>query len=147
MTLRLTAIPRPSILAGMKLMANEDSCAPLLDFLRGSLGRKRERILDFASRPRSRRKFLDLLYHELGDLLDPSCIVPALPEAAWRQPALRFRPPSDFGVAIASLRQAHQHLEHRELVITLDGRHGYWRDETFDDLEKLVVVRPTSAGS
>jgi len=115
----------------------------LIAFLGGSLGTKRERILDFVARPKTRRKFMDMLYHQLGEYFDRACLVSALPETAWRQPAFRFSPPSDFGVVVASLRQAHQQLDQPELVITQDGRYGFWRDETYVDLEMLVVARPT----
>jgi len=112
----------------------------LLVFLRGSLGAKRERTLDFAGRAKAHGKFLDLLYHELGGLFRKSNIVAQLPETAWALPAFRFRPPGDFGMRIASLRAAYLEDEQNELVITVEGRYGYWRDQTYADLETLVVA-------
>jgi len=112
----------------------------LLVFLRGSLGAKRDRILDFAGRPKAHTKFLDLLYHQLGGLFRESSIVAKLPDRAWVLPAFRFKPREAFGVPIANLRAAYLEAGQNELVITTDGRYGYWRDETYVDLETLVIA-------
>ena len=117
-----------------------DAGDALLVFLRGSLGPKRERILDFAGRPKARAKFLDLLYHQLGGLFRKSSVVARLPDAAWKLPALRFKPPEDFGVPIRSFRTAYDEAGQNELVITSDGRYGYWRDETYVDSEALIIA-------
>ena len=114
--------------------------ATLLTFLRGSLGAKRERVVDFVARPKSREKFLALLDHQLGALFDSRCIVRELPSAAWQSPALRFRPPADFGIPAGSLREAFDELGQSELVVTADGRYGYWRDETYVDSTVLVAA-------
>ena len=112
----------------------------LLAFLRGSLGEKRARILDFASRPRARSKFIGMLYHELVSYFRDDSIVRQLPAEAWNQPGFRFRPPLEVGVPVATLRVAYGENEPGELVITADGRYGYWRDETYADLETLVIA-------
>jgi len=124
-----------------------DAGDALLVFLRGSLGPKRDRILDFAARPKAHAKFLDLLYHQLGELFRASCVVARLPDAAWNQSAFRFKPPDDFGVPVTSLRAAYGELGENELVITTDGRYGYWRDETYVDSETLVIVDLSRANS
>jgi hypothetical protein len=112
----------------------------LLVFLRGSLGAKRDRILDFAGRPKAHTKFLDLLYHQLGGLFRESVIVAQLPDGAWQLPAFRFKPRDTFGVPVTNLRAAYLEDGQNELVITTDGRYGYWRDETYVDLETLVIA-------
>lgn len=117
----------------------------LLAFLRASLGDKRDRIVDFATRPKARSKFLDLLYHQLGGLFRRSCIVPQLPGVAWRQPAFRFRPRNDFGIPVSSLRAAYEEGGQNELVVTADARFGYWRDETHADSETLVIAVPADS--
>lgn len=117
----------------------------LLVFLHGSLAAKRARVVDFASRAKTRSKFLDLLYHQLGDLVRPSSIVEQLPSLAWSQPALRFKPPAEFGAAVGTLREAHAQGGQNELVITADGRFGYWRDETYVDSEILLIAGPSGS--
>jgi len=67
------------------------------------LGAKRDRTIDFATRPKARPKFLDLLYHQLGGLFRPACIVGRLPDTAWAQPAYRFSPPHEFGASLQTL--------------------------------------------
>lgn len=112
----------------------------LLIFLRGTLGNKRARILDFAARPKARTKFLELLYHQLGGHFRESSVVAQLPEGAWVTPAFRFKPRETYGVPVANLRAAYLEDGQNELVITTGGRYGYWRDETSVDLETLVVA-------
>jgi hypothetical protein len=117
----------------------------LLAFLRGSLGAKRDRLLDFVARSKSRSKFIALLYHELGGLFDSACVVPDLPGAAWITPALRFRSVSEFGTSVRTFKSAYDELAQAELVVTIDARYGFWRDETFVDSEILVVARKVSS--
>jgi hypothetical protein len=114
----------------------------LLEFLEGCLAAKRRRVLDLARRPKARAKFLELLHHQLGDLFREACVVDQLPDAAWVTPALRFKPPREFGLPVTSLRAAYTDGGQNELVITVDGRYGYWRDEVIVDSERLVIVGP-----
>lgn len=118
----------------------------LLVFLGGSLGAKRDRILDFVGRSKARAKFLDLLYHQLGGFFRQACVVSQLPSSAWTRPAFRFKPREEFGLPVASLRAAYVEAGQNELVITADGRYGYWRDETYADSETLVVADLGDAG-
>ena len=117
----------------------------LLAFLRGCLGAKRDRVLDFVSRPKARAKFLAMLYHELPEFLDQACVVTNLPSAAWTQMALRFAPPNEFGIAVPTLRQAFDELVQPELVVTIDARYGFWGDETIVDAQILIAARPTKS--
>ena len=118
----------------------------LLVFLRGSLGAKRDRILDFARRPKAHTKFLDLLYHQLGGLFRTSSVVAQLPDGAWALPAFRFKPREGFGVPVANLKAAYDEGGQNELLITTDGRYGYWRDETYLDSETLVIADLSKSG-
>lgn len=120
-----------------RMMTAEDA---LLAFLAGSLGAKRERLLDFVRRPNARSKFLELLHHELGGLFEDGNVVRSLPAHAWQQTAFRFMPPHDFGLPVRSLRDAYTQQLTNELVVTGDGIYGYWRDETYVDAEVLVVA-------
>lgn len=110
----------------------------LLVFLRGSLGTKQDRIVDFATRPKARAKFLALLYHQLGALFRESSVVARLPDRVWALPAFRFTPPDGFGAPISRLRTAYDEDGQNELVITADGLYGYWRDEIYADSEVLI---------
>ena len=113
----------------------------LVQFLEQTVALKRERVLDFAVRRKTREKFLALLHHQLGEVFDPGCVVKTLPESAWSQPARRFHPPNVFGEEAATLRRAHEGPGDSELVITSDGRFGFWRDEFRSD---AVLVQATS---
>jgi hypothetical protein len=123
-----------------------DADEALLVFLRGSLDAKRDRILDFVGHPKGHAKFLDLLYHQLGGLFRKSNVVPQLPDGAWALPAFRFKPQEGFGIPVANLRAAYDEDGQSELVITTDGRYGYWRDETYVDSETLVIADVRKSG-
>ena len=118
----------------------------LLVFLRGTLSAKKDRILDFAGRPKAHTKFLDLLYHQLGGLFRKSGVVAQLPDDAWTLPAFRFKPRETFGIPVANLRAAYLEDGQNELVITTNGRYGYWRAETYVDSEILVVADLSKSG-
>ena len=83
------------------------------------------------------------MYHQLGGLFRHSCVVAELPDAAWVQPALRFKPPRHFGLPVPTLRAAYLENGQNELVISSDGRFGFWRDETYADSETLVIAELT----
>jgi hypothetical protein len=88
-----------------------------------------------------------LLYHQLGGLFRKSGVVVQLPDGAWALPAFRFKPREGFGVPVANLRAAYDEGGQNELLITADGRYGYWRDETYVDSETLVVADLSKSGT
>jgi hypothetical protein len=107
---------------------------------------KRDRILDFAGRPESHTKFLNLLYHQLGEFFRKSNVVAQLPDGAWALSAFRFEPQEGFGIPVTNLRTAYDEDGQNELVITTDGRYGYWRDETYADSETQVIADLSKSG-
>jgi hypothetical protein len=110
-------------------------------FVRAVFAEKRDRAVDFIRRPRARLKFLALLCHQLGSLFRADSLKTALPADAWSLPAFRFRVRA-FGESVSSLRAAFEEGAQEELVITVDGRFGYWRDEDLVDSETLVAADP-----
>jgi len=92
---------------------------------------------DVVSSPQ-RLRLLDLLFHELSSYFREASIVTQLPNGAWARPAFRFKPGAGFGLPVANLRAAYVEDGQSELVITADGRYGYWRDETYTDSELLL---------
>jgi hypothetical protein len=64
-------------------------------------------------------------------------------DAAWNAPAYRFKSPEEVGTPVPTLRTLYQACGQNELVITSDGRYGYWRDETYTDAETLIAAKPT----
>jgi hypothetical protein len=109
----------------------------LQQFLERALCHHKERYLDFITRPKARNKFLQSLYHELEDCFDASRSVKSLPAVALDSPALQYQPPKDFGVPLASLREALESEDDSFLAITLDGTAGIFQPETFRDSRLL----------
>ncbi len=118
--------------------------ATLQEFLRSTVAKsRRDRLIEFASKPKTRPKFLDLMYHDMGSLFDSSVTVEALPEEAWSQPGLAFAPPATFGAPYPTLRDAfdaHANDDTGCLIITLNGEFGAWFDHTYVDTCAFVRV-------
>ena len=113
-----------------------DARETLVWFLRRALAVKRERLCDFASKPKTQDKFLAELYHRFGSYVASSTTVPDLPASAWAMPALAFGGALEFGKAFDSLREAWETVDLHQgaLVISADGRFGVWCDHhRFDD--------------
>ena len=51
-----------------------------------------------------------------------------------------------FGIPVTNLRTAYDEDGQNELVITTDGRYGYWRDETYADSETQVIADLSKSG-
>jgi hypothetical protein len=119
----------------------------LIQFLESALAKKRDRICGFASKPKTQRKFFDLLYHSLGQHFSPSTVVSELPEVAWCSPALAFVAPDQFGVQVSSLREAYDQFGEGEgaLLISADSRFGIWCDHTYVDDRVFVTLEPNAA--
>ena len=86
-----------------------------------ALPEKRVRHLDLISRPNSRRKFLDTLYHELEAHLDPSKRVKQLSAKQLALPGFRFDHHHDFGEAIDTLAKVYTSFDEDFLVVSTDG--------------------------
>jgi len=124
-----------------------DARAALIQFLRAALSEKRDRVCEFASKRKTEAKFFDLLYHSLGQYFAPSMVVAELPDVAWSSPALAFVAPDQFGLPVASLREAYDRFGEGEgaLLITDDSRFGIWCDHTYVDERVFVTAQPAAA--
>ncbi|RBP45736.1 hypothetical protein DES53_102118 [Roseimicrobium gellanilyticum] len=109
----------------------------LQQFLERALCRRKDRYLDFIARPKSRGKFLEAIYHELEYCFDASRSVKSLPAQILDLPALRYKPPKDFGVPMVTLREAFKSEDESFLAISLDGTSGIFQPETFRDSRLL----------
>ena len=105
----------------------------LLVFLDRALARKKERVIGFASKRKTRTKFLDMLYHQLPALFDERVVVEDLPERAWKAPAYLFIPPDEFGGVGHALGDVFEAEDGPILCISSDGRYGFFKDETYVD--------------
>jgi hypothetical protein len=110
----------------------------LAKFLAATMTDKVERFVGFARSPKHQKKILDALYHDFSKLLNRALIVRGLPDVAWDLPALIFRPPRQFGAPAPTLRAAHTQMLTPILVITLNGKYGFYREEDYLDTELLL---------
>ena len=108
-----------------------DATEALTKLLSTSLSHKRERYVDFASRPKAQKKLLNDLYHKLIDCFDPKHIVSQLPASAWSTPAYGYAPPRTFGVRWSSLKDAilDRGSDDAYLLVTEDGLYGVYCQE------------------
>ena len=60
-----------------------DPTEALTRLLSASLVRRRDRYVEFVSRPKAHKKFLNEFYHQLADCFDPRHVVAELPANAW----------------------------------------------------------------
>lgn len=110
-----------------------DATDALTTFLRRALAERVDRYVEFASKPKTRQKFLESLCHDLEASLNTDAAVSALPAAALDLPAYLFAPPRDFGVEIASMREIAESHDDSCLVVSQDGRAALYCPETYVD--------------
>jgi len=106
-----------------------DPTEALTRLLSASLARRRDRYVEFASRPKAHKKFLNEFYHQLADCFDPRHVVAELPANAWSMPAYSYGPPSTFGARWDSLQEAFGSISEAQLLVTEDGRYGVHTQE------------------
>ena len=102
-------------------------------FLENVLCDKKERYLGFISKPKSRKKFLNTIYHELEGTLDSSKKQYVLSNEILCKPAFVFEPPMTYGERVSSLKRACDVFEESFLAISEDGMFGIYGPETFID--------------
>ncbi len=85
---------------------------------------KRARYLDLISRPKSRRKFLNTLSHELESHLDPANRVEQLSAKQLALPGFRFDHHHDFGEPIDTLATVCTSFDEDVLIVSTDGNVG-----------------------
>ncbi len=112
----------------------------LAEFLGKCLVFRKDRYVEFASRPKANRKFLDAIPHELEECFGQGCVVSELSSNEWASPAYIFEPIRTFGKEAASLEEAYSDLFDSVLVISRDGSCGFFRPEAHADSELLLRV-------
>jgi hypothetical protein len=110
-----------------------DATEALTTFLRRALAERVDRYVEFASKPKTQKKFLEALCHDLEASLDRDAAVSSLPPAALDLPAFLYSPPRDFGVPVASLREIAESHDDSCLVVSQDGRAALYCPETYVD--------------
>lgn len=106
-----------------------------------ALPAKRARYLDLISRPSSRRKFLDMLYHKLECNLDPSKSVKKLSPEALSMPGYRFGYCDMFGEPVDLLAAVCASDDESFLVVSIDGKFGIHGSESYIDDRTFYVAR------
>jgi len=102
-------------------------------FLNTYLSNKRSRYLGFISKPKSQKKFLDAIYHELETSLDSSMKVKDFPSTIFEEEGFLFSPPNTFGEPISTLKEGLRKNDESFLLISKDGKYGIHGPETFID--------------
>ena len=75
-----------------------NSSDALIHFLSKALKKRWiDRYTGFASKQKTRKKFLNAIYHDLSDRFDRSKVVKSFPDSAWSMKAYIFQPPDEFG--------------------------------------------------
>lgn len=122
--------PRP-----LHVYSNE-AMAALQCFLNHvALPNYRARYLDLITRPKSRRKFLSALHHELRSGLDPAKRIDSLAPELLRMPGYLFSASNHdfFGEQVNTLAEFLSTNEESFLLITTDGTVGVYGPETYID--------------
>ncbi len=118
-----------------------DATEALKTFLFNALVKtRRQRLINFAAKPKTQSKFLDAIYHDLEDCFDNSKRVDALPDSVVSMPGYKFQPPESFGHPIASLGDYYRGSAESYLVVTIDGKFGIYGPETFIDSRAFYAI-------
>lgn len=110
----------------------------LSSFLDRALARKRSRYVGFLTTAKGRSKVLQALHHDLLDCFDERIVVERLPDEALEAHAIVFAPPSRFGANGRTLRDVLESHECSCLAVSVDGRYGVYRPETYLDAGLLL---------
>ena len=96
------------------------------------LKRWRDRYLQMVRKKRGQQRFLDDLWHEMEDRLDPEKSVKRLPETVWAMEAYSFSG-DEFGIEEDSMKDAFESLIDGALIIDREGKYGIHKPEEFVD--------------
>ena len=110
-----------------------DATEALTTFLRRALSERVDRYVQFASKAKTREKFLRAIDHDLEACLDSSMAVPVLPPAALDLPAFLYAPPKKFGLPVPALRAVLESGNDSFLAISRDGRAAVYSPEAYLD--------------
>lgn len=106
----------------------------LTHFLSHALQKRwRERYISLIQTKSGKKTFLNDLYHELEDRLDPSKTLIHLPDEVWNQPAYSFNAVVGFGRQEQSLRIAVEVVSDGCLIIDTKGNYGIHKPEDMVD--------------
>lgn len=109
-------------------------------FLSRALINKKDRYIGFISKPETRKKFLDAIYHELESNLYSSKKVTELLEKELMISGYKFEPPDNFGEPINTLKEIISSDDESFLVESLNGKYAIYGPETFIDSRAYYVV-------
>ena len=109
--------------------SNDEARDAILRFLSGALALRKERYLEFASRPKAQGKLLADFYHHFASCFAKQAVVQQLPSEAWSSVAYSFAPPREFGVRWTTLREGYDNMGEAQLLVTADGKFGIHTQE------------------
>jgi hypothetical protein len=98
-----------------------------------ALIKKKERVIGVISKPKTRPKFLAMIYHELEDCLNSGKKVESLSARALSMPCYEFEPLGVFGRAVNSPGDALSNCDDPFLLVSSDGKYAIYGPETFMD--------------
>jgi hypothetical protein len=124
---------RVHVAFGTKRSESVNETEALTTFLKLALARRVDRYVEFASKPKTQKKFLDSLHHDLEGSLDPQAAVSSLPAVALDLAAYLYAPPGDFGTPIPSLRDIAESDDESCLAVSRNGRAAVYCPEAYVD--------------
>ena len=105
----------------------------LTTFLANSLGKRQERHISFASKKKTRAKFLNALYHDLEKDFGSHGLVAKLPPHILESPGFLFTASGSFGQSVGTIREVLDSPIDAFLIVTYSGLAGVYGPETFID--------------
>lgn len=119
-------------------MTAEETLAQFLS--KALLDRWRDRYLSLVQTKRGKKTFVEDLWHQLEDRLDPAKSVPDLPAEVWASPAFSYSQNNGFGKEEESVRVAFDTVGDGSLIVDKTGRHGIHQPEDMvDDIRYFRV--------
>jgi len=110
-------------------------------FLSRALCHRRERYIEFAKKPKTRKKFLDAIYHDLERDLDPAYFVESLPSEISLSSGYVFQAGGQFGAPLLSLEELIASHAESCLAVSTSGQAGIYCPETHIDSRRYIVLR------
>ena len=102
----------------------------LIHFLSKALqNRWQDRYISLVQTKRGKNTFLEDLWHQFEDRLDPEKSVADLPKDVWASPAFSFSRNNGFGREEESVRTAFDTVGDGSLIIDKTGRYGIHQPE------------------
>ncbi len=118
-----------------------DANEALIIFLNKALIIKKERLLGFLNKSKNHNKFLNTIYHELEQCLNPSFIIESLPEKILLSKGYLYEPNCGAGEMISSLQEIAESSMDSFLAISQDGKYAIHGPETFIDSRTYYAIK------